>query len=171
MTSTTSALYLLLYLCGAYGLASNILTSQKTKTIYNQPLLDKGVNNSGPTARYGTVKWIDEINQELWLFGGHSTTPKSGSYTFSAPLTKSLNSLTLGHLNDLWRYRASDATWTKLYGGLTKKGIYGKKGISSTKNMPGGRHFAFGWYDRFSQEFWLFGGYGYGVNSTKGIGA
>ena len=63
-------------------------------------------------------------------------------------------------LNDLWRYRVNDSTWTWISGDSlpNKAGIYGQKGIPNESNTPGARSHAVGWYDSSSQELWLFGG-------------
>jgi len=75
-----------------------------------------------------------------------------------------------GLLNDLWRYRVNDSTWTWIAGSNTinQQGVYGEKGNASTTNIPGSRREAVGWYDSLRQEFWLFGGYGYS-NNTVGM--
>ena len=72
-------------------------------------------------------------------------------------------------LNDLWRYRINDSTWTWISGSdsIDQPGVYGEKGNASSENVPGARYGAVGWYDSLRQEFWLFGGFGY-TNSTAG---
>jgi len=42
-------------------------------------------------------------------------------------------------------------------------GVYGEKGI-----FPGARAAAVGWYDQYSKELWLFGGFGYDSVSVSG---
>ena len=58
----------------------------------------------------------------------------------------------------------NDSTWTWMGGSNTtnQPGVYGKKGNASVENIPGARYGAVGWYDSSREEFWLFGGYGYG---------
>ena len=75
-------------------------------------------------------------------------------------------------LNDLWRYRLNDSTWTWVSGDniVNQRGVYGVKGVPSTSNVPGSRREAVGWYDSSRQEFWLFGGWGNDVN-ISGSGA
>jgi len=65
-----------------------------------------------------------------------------------------------GYLNDLWRYRVNDSTWTWISGNKTtgSEGYYGDKGIPSVGNAPGARNQAVGCYDSLRKEFWLFGG-------------
>jgi len=82
-----------------------------------------------------------------------------------------LNSSLLGFLNDLWRFRIRDLTWTWFSGNTTinHPAVYGEKGVASPTNTPGAREGAIGWYDNDAQEFWLFGGFGYtGDQFTKG---
>ena len=66
----------------------------------------------------------------------------------------------LGELNDLWRYRVSDLTWTWMGGSDTpdQQGSYGMQGNATSENVPGARFGAFGWFNSLRQEFWLFGG-------------
>jgi len=75
----------------------------------------------------------------------------------------------IGSLNDFWKYRVNDSTWTWVSGSNTinQPGIYGEKGISSRDNHPGARRYALGWYDGLNQEFWLFSGQGYGNSTTN----
>ena len=64
----------------------------------------------------------------------------------------------------------NDSTWTWISGSNTinQPGIYGEKGKVSIENIPGSRYGAFGWFDSFTQELWLFGGYGY-RNTSSGM--
>ena len=59
------------------------------------------------------------------------------------------------YLNDLWRYRVNDSTWTWISGSNDTQIDYGE----STFNHPKARYDAIGLYDSVSKEFWLFGGY------------
>jgi len=67
-----------------------------------------------------------------------------------------------GNLNDLWRYRVNDSTWTWISGSNTinQRASYGEKGVPSPSNVPGARYGAAGWFDNDRQELWLFGGTG-----------
>ena len=71
-------------------------------------------------------------------------------------------------MNDLWKYSLNDSTWTWVSGSnaINQTGIYGEKGVVGADNIPGSRKQAFGWYDAVNQEFWLFGGHGYGYYDT-----
>jgi len=42
----------------------------------------------------------------------------------------------IGNLNDLWRYRVNDSTWTWIAGSNTANqlGMYGEKGIPNSAN-------------------------------------
>jgi len=86
--------------------------------------------------------------------------------------TNYLLNLLIGLLNDLWRYRVNDSTWTWMSGSNTIQqiGVYGEKGNASMNSVPGARQNAVGWFDRLNQELWLFGGSGC-INSTSGGGA
>ena len=66
----------------------------------------------------------------------------------------------IGQLNDLWRYRVNDNTWTWMSGSATigQQGAYDEKGNASVNNYPGARAYATAWFDSLRQEFWLFGG-------------
>jgi len=44
-----------------------------------------------------------------------------------------------------------------------QKGVYGYPGVSSPYYVPGARYLALGWVDSSAQEFWLFGGFGFGA--------
>ena len=71
--------------------------------------------------------------------------------------------LVIGMLNDLWRYRINDSTWTWVSGSNTinHPGVYGEKGIPNSDNYPGSRSGALALYDSCTQTFILFGGYGF----------
>ena len=76
-----------------------------------------------------------------------------------------LAKLHVGFLNELWRYRVNDSTWTWISGNDTadQQGVYGEKGQASVDNTPGGRSGAVGWFDSSKQEFWVLGGHRTGV--------
>ena len=65
-------------------------------------------------------------------------------------------------MNDLWRYRVNDSTWTWISGPHPQfsRGVYGEKGIPSINNVPSARHQAAGGFDEYKQEIWIFGGFG-----------
>lgn len=105
-----------------------------------------------PGARENPANWTDKTGN-LWLFGG-----ASGTY-----------------LNDLWRYSVTTGEWTWMGGSLGRicefdptdsatcsksiSGVYGKMGVASGSNVPGGRTQASTWTDA-DGNFWLFGGHG-----------
>ena len=66
-------------------------------------------------------------------------------------------------LNDLWRYRVNDSTWTWISGSDTgyQLGVYGEKGVPNSDNNPGSRYGALALYDSCTHKLMLFGGLGY----------
>jgi len=62
----------------------------------------------------------------------------------------------------------NDSTWTWMAGSNTtsQRGVYGEKGNGSTDYIPGARYGAVGVYDSLREEFWLFGGKGFGNQDT-----
>ena len=76
----------------------------------------------------------------------------------------------LGHLNDLWKFRMNDSTWTWISGSNTvnQPGVYIEIGYASVNNIPGARYSAVTWYDSSRKEVWLFGGSGFGNTSLYG---
>ena len=75
----------------------------------------------------------------------------------------------IGYLNDLWRFRVNDSTWTWISGSnaINQLGIYGVKGVPNINNVPGSRRDSVGWFDSVRQEFWVFGGTGYTYTTTS----
>jgi hypothetical protein len=64
-------------------------------------------------------------------------------------------------LNDLWRFRISDSTWTWLAGELTgaQAGSYGTKGSGvSGVTVPPSRLESTGWFDVTNRQFGILGG-------------
>jgi len=119
--------------------------------IANHPgvYVEKGVPNKDyiPRARRGAVGWYDSLKEEFWLFGG---TIAGYQVVYVAET-----------LNDLWRYRISDNTWTWMGGSNTpdQPGVYGEKGVASSENIPDARCCGVTWFDNSQRELWLFGGY------------
>ena len=76
-----------------------------------------------------------------------------------------------GFLNDLWYYDVENEMWAWIAGSeqYNQKGIYDNKGSPTVSGVPGGRSNAVGWFDELSQEFWLFGGQGFG-GTTEEVG-
>jgi len=99
-------------------------------------------------ARSRAVSWID-IDDNLWLFGGTST-----SADFS---------------NDLWVYKPSTGLWTWAGGSSVDRmpGSYGTQGAGAIGNMPGGRISATAWMDS-AGHLWLLGGYGIDSAGAQG---
>ena len=113
----------------------------------------KGVSaaNNNPGGRVGSISW-NRSDKYLWLFGGHGGAT-SGS----------------GYLNDLWKFDSTNSLWTWVGGDsvTNKKGIYGSLGVAAAANNPGSRSSSVTWIDG-SENFWLFGGIGYG---NSGLGS
>jgi len=68
--------------------------------------------------------------------------------------------LGIGYLNDLWRYRMNDSTWTWMGGSNTidQPGVYGELRNASTEHIPRARADGVRLYDSLTEEFWIFGG-------------
>jgi N-acetylneuraminic acid mutarotase len=123
----------------------------------------QGVASLGnvPGQRSELVSWADKTGN-FWIFGG-----------------KGLDStgVSIGRLNDLWKFNPTTREWTWVSGSSTMQqnapqwpgqpGIYGTKGQPSASNVPGGRHDATGWIDS-AGNLWLFGGIGYDSMGTPG---
>jgi len=118
--------------------------------------------------------FYESSTQEFWLFGGivnKGVSETSGMQCNHSIRIEQFTKINLARkLNDLWKYRLNDGTWTWISGSDTidALGIYGSKGNASAENVPGSRYGAVGWYDRLRQEFWVFGGYGISANSLQG---
>ena len=111
------------------------------------------IGNSGtPGGREEASSWTDS-NNNFWLFGGQGY-DQSGN---------------LGQLNDLWKYNKVSNQWIWITGSqfMESAGVYGVKGTASNANVPGARAGAMSWADN-NGNLWLFGGYGYDINSNRG---
>lgn len=98
-----------------------------------------------PGARSAASAFTD-MQGNFWLFGGWGM----------------LSGSTAGGLNDLWKYAPATNQWIWIKGGqLNAYGIYGTQGQAALTNMPGSKWFAMSW-SLPSDNFWLFGGLGYG---------
>ena len=112
----------------------------------------KGVaaSDNVPGARGYGVSWID-AQDNLWLFGGYGY-DVNGDEEF---------------LNDLWKFDGSNWIWVSGSNAISQKGVYGTKGVAASGNVPGARPCGLSWIDA-EGNLWLFGGYGYDVNSNDG---
>ena len=117
----------------------------------------KGTAASGniPGGRYDAVSWTDSTNGNLWLFGGRGYPASVG--------------ISIGVLNDLWKYNIASGQWTWVSGADTndQQGVYGAKGTAAASNVPGARERAVSWIDA-AGNLWLFGGYGRASNGVYG---
>ena len=102
-----------------------------------------------PGGRAASISWKDS-NGNIWLFGGFR--PASAVY-----------------FNDLWRYDPATNQWAWMGGANTinQRGSYGTKGVPDTANVPGARGGSISWKDS-DGNFWLFGGQGYGITTSRG---
>jgi N-acetylneuraminic acid mutarotase len=109
-----------------------------------------------PGSRMDPFHWKD-LNGNLWLFGGQGYDSNSKFNT----------------LNDFWKFNPSTNQWTWMSGlntitnVPTGEGVYGTLGTPSASNQPGRRYGGAGWTDK-EGNFWLWGGVGFGANSTYG---
>lgn len=118
----------------------------------------KGSNNIGATPNYGVLgvatasnspgarlggknAWVD-LNNDLWLFGGNTTT--SGALFY----------------NDLWKFNITSNMWTWVNGNnAPNPGFnYGALGVESPTNQPPPRWSASRWKG-VDNKFYLFGGH------------
>jgi N-acetylneuraminic acid mutarotase len=108
-----------------------------------------------PGGRDIVANWTDS-NGHLWLFGGDGFDANGNA----------------GSLNDLWEFNPSlntDGEWVWMGGSSTVNhlGTYGTSGSPASGNIPGSRYGHVWWTDS-SDNFWLFGGYGYDTNGNQG---
>lgn len=141
------------------GVATADVTGIQINCAHNEWTWVKGPNTIGNSGVYGTqsvaaasnnpggrqlpITWTD-ASGNFWLFGG---------YGFDSAGT-------LLPMNDIWKYSASQWTWT---GGSNlggQKGAYGTLGIPGANNIPGARFESVSWTDS-SGAIWLFGGNGF----------
>lgn len=95
------------------------------------------------TRNFGATSWTD-TSGNLWLFGGNGNDSTA---------------MTVGDLNDLWKYNIASGEWTWVSGSPTAddNGSYGALNTPDPTNRPGARDSAVGWIDS-SGNLWLFGG-------------
>ena len=105
-----------------------------------------------PGARRGAASWADATGN-LYLYGG---------------LGNTTNSMTVGYLDDLWKYDIANNEWTWMKGNnmADQNGVYGTQGTPSATNNPGSRMLPMTWTDA-AGDFWLMGGSGFDASSTS----
>jgi hypothetical protein len=163
-------------LVGAYDPA--VITANPpctATTVGGQVICDAQNENQGgvygspgvPGGRYGAATWTDGAGN-LWMFGGNGN-----------------DCCSRGLLNDLWEFNASAYNPTS-YDSLTgapytsDPGVWDWQGGNNVINqpgvytgapgslVPGARVNAVSWKDNLG-NFWLFGGYGFDVNTNEGF--
>jgi hypothetical protein len=129
-----------------YNISSNQWTWLSGPSTINQlsvfGLLGISAGTNSPGARYGFTAWKDNSGN-FWLCNGYG-------YDGSGQ----------GHLSDIWKYSPGTGLWTWMDGSSTvNEGFVGGiKGVPSSSNTPGGRHFSASWPDG-SGNLYLIGGY------------
>lgn len=101
-----------------------------------------------PPALYEACEWTDKQGN-FWLFGGQDSTQ-------------------FEEYSDLWEFSPSinQWRWMKGPGIINQPGIYGTQLVAAPGNNPGARIYGmFSWIDT-AGRLWMFGGYGYDVNSN-----
>jgi N-acetylneuraminic acid mutarotase len=139
-----------------YDISTNEWTWMSGPNTANQPSVygTMGVPSSTahPGAREFAMSWTDAAGN-FWLFGGDGF---DGTNTF-------------GKLADLWKYNptTNQWTWMKGFNTVDHNGVYGTMGVPTASNAPGGRYGGATWYDNATGNLWLFGGWGFDVNSVS----
>src|SRR5262249_13615844 len=70
-----------------------------------------------------------------------------------------------GMYGDLWRFSSNSWSWVGGTNTSNAVGIYGVQGVSNSTNRPGSRYNGVTW--TYDNSFYLFGGYGYGINGIN----
>jgi gliding motility-associated-like protein len=108
---------------------------------------DKGVfaDENLPRGRYGSIAWTDSEGN-FWIFGGGTRTEL---------------------YSDLWKFDPQHNNWAWISGRKDANHVpeFKGKGIPDRDGNPGARIMASGWID-VSGNLWLFGGSGYGNQSS-----
>lgn len=102
-----------------------------------------------PGCRHDAMFWKDNAGN-FWLFGGYGCDSTSES---------ALSGITIGSLNDLWKYDPHSGDWTWMSGSnlASAAGVYGMQGVTDAANVPGARYAGAAWADSVG-NLWLFGG-------------
>lgn len=141
-----------------YNVTTNEWTWMSGSAICYDPAVYGTLGVSSPSnvpgSRYGAVGYADATH--LWLMSGFGNTT---------------NSLTVGSLNDVWKYDIALNEWAWVNGSNLEdqNGTYGTMGSPSPANIPGGRDGATSWLDA-SGNFWIFGGNGWDASTTSNSG-
>ncbi len=123
------------------GLWTWVSGSSETNSYGMYGELGVPASSNSPGSRHECAFWL--LDNDLYLFGG------SG-----------LSSLSIGYLNDLWKYSIQDNQWVYLSGSMTAdvQGNYGSQNIPSATNQPGARAGSCQWASENNSMLFLFGG-------------
>eukprot|EP01122_Echinamoeba_exundans_P008555 TRINITY_DN2859_c0_g1_i1.p1 TRINITY_DN2859_c0_g1~~TRINITY_DN2859_c0_g1_i1.p1 ORF type:complete len:906 (+),score=81.47 TRINITY_DN2859_c0_g1_i1:110-2827(+) len=124
-----------------WKIASGTPTIGAVAGVYGPP----GVSSptATPGSRHSPVGFMD--GDEIWVFSGRGY---------------GITNVSLGELNDMWKYNVVTRLWTFIGGNnvTSGSGSYGTKGIEAPTNLPPPRVEAGSWYDDVNREFWVFAG-------------
>jgi N-acetylneuraminic acid mutarotase len=134
---------------GGYGGPAGVYGTWMTPAVGNHP-----------GGRQASTSWTDS-NGNFWLYGGVGMDSAG----------------VLGELDDLWEFSPLTNQWAWMSGSNTfvprangeigPLAIYGADQAPNVANTPGGLDSAIGWTDK-SGNLWLYGGYGFDANGSKG---
>jgi N-acetylneuraminic acid mutarotase len=127
-----------------------------------------GASGNLPGGRQTGVLFADHSGA-IWLFGGFGLDSKGTSGG-----TGQIGSV----LNDLWKYDPNTGFWAWISGNnvANQNGVYGTQAISNATlneaatSVPGARWGSTGWVSPDNGNLFLFGGFGYGSNTTQPTG-
>lgn len=119
----------------------------------------QGDSNTLPCSRSNACSWTED-GRYLLLFGG-----------LGRAIDSTNNGLSLGPLNDLWKYDIQTGVWSWMHGSryVRHPGNHGTKNAPTNATTPGARHGAIYWTDT-ANRLWVFGGATYYSNSSWIVG-
>jgi hypothetical protein len=118
-----------------------------------------GAAGNMPGGRQNAVLWVDPSGN-VWLFGGFGLD--------SVATVTSINGQN-PTLNDLWEFKGGQWIWVSGSNLANQVGTYGTQLVASASNVPGSRWGPVGFTDA-KGSLWLYSGWGYGSDATKGQG-
>jgi gliding motility-associated-like protein len=123
-----------------------------------------GSNTTSPAGVYGTQTVFAAGNTPPGLYEACQWTDQQGYFWLFA----GLNNSSSDRWGDLWKFDpvANQWAWMKGPGIANQAGVYGTINVPSLTNNPGGRGYGeISWVDN-NNNLWMYGGYGYDVNSV-----